>query len=258
MPPSDLAKLEPVDQKILSEIDRGIEGKADLIIPADTPPQRLLTIIRGLTGIIENSEKRISAATVLLSHALYLARNSSAFLEDCGFLSIGEFIKNVIEPKVSRTVAYAISTALDKMNLTISEAVHMGTQTMIAATQVLGKNPSTDFVAKVKTMALESENEKEFKKKLADAGNIVEGGLDTGRLTLQGPVPDINDLREHLDDHRFQRWALEGELGREDFKDAHLMILAAIEHSSPEWPEEEQPDIPPHGPIAQDGGPGGW
>lgn len=255
-----LAKLEPSHQKLLAEIDKGIEGNAELIIPDSATPKQLLAITRGLVGIISNSEQRISVCAPLLARALWMVRDSKEFLVESGYMRIGDYVKAEIESKMSRSVAYLVSSIWEKVpELKLSEAMEMGTQTLITATRALGENPSPDFVEKVMTMARESEDDKDFKRKLAESGNIVEGSLDTARITLSGPVPDLNDLKEHLNDRRFQKWALElqpGQSAREDFKDALVMILAAIEHSMDDWPEEDEgDDIPPHAPAIEPEGP---
>lgn len=256
----DLDTLKsPGHQGILCEIDKGIDGNAELTIPDDATPKQLLTLILGFTEILSRGDKRKDAVIPLMGKALWMVRDSREFLDECGYTKIGDFMEAVVLPRVGRSTAYAVSVIWKTFpDLPNTDAVSIGHQTLITAAKVVGEHPHPGYVEKVLAIARSSESNKDFKKKLAEAGNIVEGSMDTARITISGPVPDINDLREHLSDPRFQRWALEGQLGREDFKDAHLMILAAIEHSISEWPEEEQPDIPPHGPIAQDGGPGGW
>lgn len=254
MPPTELSKLLSNEQKLLSEIDKGIEGNAELIIPDSATPKQLLAIIDGLVGIISNSEKRTAVCVPLIGRALWMVRDSKEFLVECGYMRIGDYVKAKIDPRMSRSVAYLVSSIWKKVpELTLSDAMEMGTQTLITATRALGENPSPDFVEKVMTMARESDDDKHFKKKLADANHIVEGALDTARLTLQGPVPEINDIRKHLEDQRFQRWALDGDLAREDFKDAYKMILMALDSSMPEWATEEEieMEIPPHAPTEE-------
>lgn len=245
---SDLVKLSANEDEFLAELLKERKTELAFAVPEDMTFKDVMSGIRLCASYLGKLERVGNMIGAVLGRYMALAAKSPEMYKKMGYPTLEALEQAEILDKIGRTTLWdykKISEAFPTMPLEEFRNIRKG-NLLDAAKVIEGKSETqvTEIVAKAKELP-----NKAFREWLEEESHAGRGELDGGSLLLTGTKAELDELKGLLADRRCQKY----------FGERHIdQVLGALKESTTQWPEEEQPDIPPHGPIAQDGGPGGW
>lgn len=251
---SELVKYSKQEEELYRVISSAKDEELGVVFPDDLDPQLVVQYSESAGARLRHNEGEKGMLIAVLGRLHSLARNNPEVLRAAGCSTVTEYEDKILGvSKAARSSIWVASTAyLTFPKLTPAQCVKIGSSNLVIATRVCrGK----DLSEKQKNRILEAgeEGTDQFREFVEERSGISgPGETKAASFDLFGTEAEILDLRSWLADPRFL------EATEEDDDRPIALILASIKSYSAEWKRSPKNDIPPHGPMPQDGAGGGW
>lgn len=231
---TQLTSLSKSDSQLLDKLESIRDKPVDQIFPVDMPPKEIINWSKAIVSWYEKTDGEQAAKLHMLGCLHARARGNPAVLKAAGCQSIAEYEDKVLGGKKHRASLYVYSSAyLAYPEMSPQDAIDIGTTNLVRATKLASKTKDISPRQRKEIIEEAKKPVEEFREWAeVDSGLSEKGGTTSASFTLMGTQADVSELQEFLSDKRFIEFA--------KTNSPMLMILAAIQESSTQWPGEIQ------------------